>query len=199
MIGGVSQAIAVEAPGEQTQRLVPLSYLAFPAVSLAILLVAILVNGAWLLDGLHVFYGALWTGVDLFAGFVVGPVMRKLEPPVRKAFMQRYMPKMLVIMPTLATITLAAAWQLARKDGFLTMPYPRHWWLVATFVIVGVMATVAFAVMLPSNLQVLFEMRKAAPNGALIGALTSRYATFAGVLGVMQIGTIIVMSRLATF
>ena len=80
------------------------------------------------------------------------------------------MPKMLVIMPTLATITLAAAWQLARKDGFLTMPYPRHWWLVATFVIVGVMATVAFAVMLPSNLQVLFEMRKAAPNGALIGA-----------------------------
>ena len=195
----MSQAVAVGAPAEQSRRLVPLAYLAFPGLSLAILFVAILVNGTWLLNGLHVFFGALWTGVDLFAGFVVGPEMRRLDPPARKAFMERYMPRMLVIMPTLATLTLTAAWQLARKDGFLTMPYPRHWWLVATFVIVGVMATVAFAVMLPSNLQVLFEMRKSAPNVQLIGTLTGRYATFAGVLGVMQIGTIIVMSRLATF
>lgn len=195
----MSHAVAVETPAEPNARLVPLSYLSFPAVSLAVLFVAILANSAWLLNGLHVFFGALWTGVDLFAGFVVGPVMRRLDPPMRKAFMQRYMPRMLVIMPTLATMTLAAAWQLARKTEFLTMPYPRHWWLVASFVIVGVMATVAFAVMLPSNLQVLFEMRKAQPNGALIGTLTGRYATFAAVLGVMQVGTIVIMSRLATF
>ena len=69
----------------------------------------------------------------------------------------------------------------------------------ATIPAAVMMATVAFAVMLPSNLQVLFEMRKAQPNVALIGSLTSRYATFAAVLGVMQIGTIVVMSRLATF
>jgi hypothetical protein len=199
MIGAMTEAIAVRAPAEQTGRLVPLSYLAFPAVSLTLLFVGIVSNSAWLLNGLHVFFGALWTGVDLFAGFVVGPVMRKLAPPVRKAFMERYMPRMLVIMPTLATLTLTAAWQVARKTDFLTVPYPRHWWLVASFVIVGVMATVAFAVMLPSNLQVLFELRKAHPNVALIGKLTGRYATFAAVLGVMQIGTIVIMSRLATF
>jgi hypothetical protein len=195
----MAEAVAVGTPTEQRQRLIPLSYLSFPAVSLAILFAGILVNTAWVLDGLHVFYGALWTGVDLFAGFVIGPVMRRLDPPVRKAFMQRYAPRMLVIMPTLATITLASAWQLARKTGFLAMPYPNHWWLVASFAIVGVMATVAFGVMLPSNLQVLFELRKPQPNVALIAKLTGRYATFAGVLGVMQIGTIVVMSRLATF
>jgi hypothetical protein len=192
-------AVAVEVPAEQRQRLIPLAYLSFPAVSLTLLAIAIVSNSAWMLNGLHVFFGALWTGVDLFAGFVVGPVMRRLDPPVRKAFMQRYMPRMLVLMPTLATLTLTAGFQVARKTGFLTVAYPRHWWLVASFLIVGVMATVAFAIMLPSNLQVLFEMRKGHPNVALIGKLTGRYATFAGVLGVMQIGTIIVMSRLATF
>jgi hypothetical protein len=192
-------AAAADVPAGQSQRLIPLSYLSLPAVALTLLFIAIVSNSAWMLNGLHVFFGALWTGVDLFAGFVVGPVMRRLEPPVRKAFMQRYMPRMLVLMPTLATLTLTAGFQVARKTGFLTVAYPRHWWLVASFLIVGVMATVAFAIMLPSNLQVLFEMRKAQPNVALIGKLTGRYATFAGVLGVMQIGTIIVMSRLATF
>ena len=192
-------AAAVEVHAEPNQRLIPLSYLSFPGVALTLLFIAIVSNSAWMLNGLHVFFGALWTGVDLFAGFVVGPVLRRLEPPLRKAFMQRYMPRMLVLMPTLATLTLTAGFQVARKTGLLTVAYPRHWWLVASFLIVGVMATVAFAIMLPSNLQVLFEMRKAQPNGALIGSLTSRYATFAAVLGVMQIGTIIVMSRLATF
>ena len=182
-----------------TGPLVPTKLLAIPAVSLAILIAGILANTEWALGYLHVGFGAVWTGFDLFAGFMVGPILKRLDPPMRVAFMKRYGPKMLVVMPTLATITLAAGFQLALKAEFLTMPYPRHWWLVASFALVGVMATSAFAILLPSNLQVLMELRKPAPNFALVGKLSARYGTFAAVAGVTQLLTLIIMTRLASF
>ena len=197
----MSQAVieSVAVPDTAAQPLIPPRLVLYPATALLLLVIAIASNALWPLDFLHVFFGAIWTGADLFAGFLIGPVVRRLDPPVRKAFMQRYMPKMLVLMPTLATMTLTAGFQLARKTDVLTTAYPRHWWLVSSYVIVGVMATLAFAVMLPANLQVLNELRKEAPNGQLIGTLMARYSIFAAVLGCMQLGTIIVMSRLATF
>jgi hypothetical protein len=179
--------------------LIPRRLLILPAVALTFLLVGILSNREWPLDFLHVFFGGLWTGADLFAGFLIGPIVRRLEPPVRRAFMQRYMPRMLVLMPTLAIVTLVAGWQLARHTGVLLESYPRHWWLVASFALVGVMATINFGLLLPANLQVLTELRKATPNAELIGRLMGRYSTLAAIIGCLQLGTIVVMSRLATF
>ena len=113
--------------------------------------------------------------------------------------MQRYMPRMMVLMPTLAIVTLVAGWQLARHSGLLTEGYPRHWWLVSSFVIVGVMATINFGLLLPANLQVLSELRKVSPNAELIGRLMARYSALAAIIGCLQLGTIVIMSRLATF
>jgi hypothetical protein len=182
-----------------TGPLVPTKLLAIPGIALVMLITGILLNAEWALGFLHVGFGAVWTGFDLFAGFMVGPVLKKLDPPMRVAFMKRYGPRMLVVMPTLATITLAAGFQLARKAEFLTMSYPRHWWLVGSFALVGVMATSAFAILLPSNLQVLMELKKPQPNFALVGKLSARYSTFAAVAGVSQLITLIIMTRLASF
>ena len=44
----------------------------------------------------------------------------------------------------------------------------------------------------------LFELRKPAPDGALIGRLMRRFIYAAGVTGAMQIATLIIMTRLAT-
>ena len=185
--------------GVVVPTLIPRRLLVLPAVALTLLFVGIVSNRDWPLDFLHVFFGGLWTGADLFAGFLIGPIVRRLEPPARRAFMQRYMPRLMVIMPTLAIVTLVAGWQLARHTGVLLESYPRHWWLVASFAIVGVMATINFALLLPANLQVLAELRKATPNTELIGRLMSRYSTLAAIIGCLQLGTIIIMSRLATF
>ncbi len=182
-----------------TGPLVPTKLLAIPAIALVMLIAGILLNAEWALGFLHIGFGAVWTGFDLFAGFMVGPVLKKFDPPMRVAFMKRYGPRMLVVMPTLATITLAAGFQLARKADFLTMSYPRHWWLVGSFALVGVMATSAFAILLPSNLQVLMELKKPQPNFALVGKLSARYSTFAAVAGVSQLVTLIIMTRLASF
>jgi hypothetical protein len=194
----MSEAV-VEDVAVPTPTLIPRRLLILPAVALTLLVAGIAWNRTWPLDFLHVFFGGLWTAADLFAGFLIGPIVRRLDPPVRRAFMQRYMPRMMVLMPTLAVVTLVAGWQLARHTGILTDEYPRHWWLTSSFVLVGVMATINFALLLPANLQVLTELRKASPNAELIGRLMGRYAMLAAVIGCLQLGTIVVMSRLATF
>jgi hypothetical protein len=105
---------------------------------------------------------------------------------------------MLLIMPTLVTMTLASGFQLARHFGFLLSDYPRHGWIVASFVVVGVMAVIAIGVLEPANLAVLFEMRKPAPNVELIGRLMRRFIMTAGITGAMQIATLVIMTRLPT-
>ncbi|HKI91484.1 MAG TPA: DUF4149 domain-containing protein [Gaiellaceae bacterium] len=195
VVGTITAPASPHAAG----RLIPTGLLVVPGTAVVLLLVAIFSNRLWPLDFLHVAFGGLWTGVDLFMGFLVGPVLRRLDPSVRGAFMRRLMPKMLVLMPTLALTTMTAGWQLGRKVGVLDTAYPRHWWVVASFVIVAVLALTAFAVLLPANIGVLMELRKPQPDGQLIARLMSRYTVCTAIQGCMQIATLIVMTRIATW
>lgn len=165
---------------------------------IVLLIVAIAGNWLWALDFFHVAGGALWTGIDLFVGLVIGPILGRLPVPARVEFSKRFMPKMVLLMPTLVTVTLAAGWQLARHDGNLSAAAPEHAWIVASFVVVGVMTVVALGLLEPANLAVLFELRKPVPDGQLIGRLMRRFVYAAGITGVMQIATLVIMSRIAT-
>ena len=166
---------------------------------LALLVVALVGNWLRALDIFHVDAGGLWTGIAQVMGFVIGPIMARLEIPARIAVARRLMPMMLVIMPTLVLMTLTSGWQLARVVGNLTVAYPERWWLVASYVVVGVMAVIAYAVLEPANIVVLLELRKPRPNGALIGRLMRRFIYTAGVTGVMQVATLVIMTRIATW
>jgi len=162
------------------------------------LVVALAINKLWALDFFHVVSGALWTGTDLFLGFIIGPVLGRMSIPSRVEFSKRFMPKMVLLMPTLVITTMAAGWQLARHVGNLSAANPNHGWIVASFVVVGVMAIVALGILEPANLAVLFELRKPAPNGALIGKLMRRFIYTAGVTGAMQVATLVIMTKLAS-
>jgi hypothetical protein len=188
------------APSERLTsfQIVPLRGLPIAAGVLAALVVAIATNKLWALDFFHVAGGGLWTGIDLFVGFIVGPILGTLSIPARMEFSRRFMPKMLVLMPVLVIITLSAGWQLARHMGNLDAVYPEHGWVVASFVVVGVMAVIALGLLEPANLAVLFELRKPVPNGERIGRLMRRFIYTAGITGAMQVATLIIMSRLAT-
>lgn len=183
---------------ERPLQIVPMRGIPIAAGVIVLLIVAIAGNWLWAIDFFHVAAGALWTGIDLFVGFIVGPIIGRMSIPARVEFSKRFMPKMVLLMPTLVVCTLAAGWQLARHLGNLTAAYPNHGWLIASFVVVGVMAVVAIGLLEPANLAVLFEFRKPVPNGELIGKLMRRFIYAAGVTGAMQVATLIIMSRLAT-
>jgi hypothetical protein len=188
----------IDVPAPQDFQIVPIAGLPIVAVVLTFLVVAIAGNWLWALNFCHVVGGGLWTGIDLFVGFVVGPILGRLSIPARMEFSKRFMPKMVLIMPTLVTLTLASGFQLARYLGYLGMDASQHWWITSSFVIVGVMAVIALGILEPANLAVLFELKKPEPNGELIGKLMKRFVYTAGITGAMQVATLIIMTRVTT-
>src|SRR6266480_3623723 len=85
----------VQPPAAAVPRtIVPLAGLPIIAVVLAALTAAIATNKLWALDFFHVAGGALWTSVDLFVGFVIGPILRRMSVQARVEFSSRFMPKM---------------------------------------------------------------------------------------------------------
>jgi hypothetical protein len=191
--------VLVGAPSKPKIQIVPVRGLPIVAVVIAGLVVAIATNKLWPLEFYHVVGGGMWTALDLFLGLVIGPIMAKMSVSARMEFSARFMPKMLLIMPTLVTMTLASGWQLARLVGNLDIAYPKHWWLTASFIVVGVMAVIAIGILEPANIAVLFEMRKPQPDGEVIGRLMRRFVYTAGITGVMQIATLVIMTRLASW
>jgi hypothetical protein len=170
--------------------IVPVKGLPLVALVLVGVVVAITRDSRWGLVFCHVVGGGLWTAIDLFVGFVIGPIIGRIST--------RFMPKMLLLMPTIVTMTLAAGFQLARQDGFLDTSNPRHGWVVASFLVVGVMAVIALAYLEPANVAVLFELRKPQPDGRVIEKLMKRFVYTAGITGVMQVATLVIMTRLVS-
>jgi uncharacterized membrane protein len=181
-----------EAPGIDLRNLV------WVALALAVMAATIAIDNVWLLNFLHVMCGVLWTGIDLFMGFVVGPIMRRLPLPARRALVLRLLPKTLFLLPTLSIITGTAGWFHARQLGFLDLPWPQYGWVLAALVIVAVLTVQGLGVLLPANLLVYFEMRKPVPDGPRIGRLMRRYVYAVALQGVMQVAMILVMARFVT-
>jgi hypothetical protein len=185
---------AVEVPDFE---IVPRLGLVFAAIAATAIVVFIAIDKLWPLVFLHVSFGAAWTIIDLFLGFVLGPIMGAMPPPARIQFTTRLMPKMVVIMPIVVSVTLAIGWQLASREGTVLSVYPHHSWIVASFIVVGVMAVLALGLLEPANIAVLFELKKRRPRPEVIERLMKRFMYCAGVLGAMQVATLVIMTRLA--
>ena len=191
-------AVAQEQPVPITAPIIPVRGLFPVGVVLAGIVVTIGTNWTWGLDFFHVVGGGMWTALDLFMGFVIGPIMRSLSIPARIELTKKLMPKMLLIMPTLVTMTLAAGFQLARHNGMLETSFSLHGWVVASMIIVAVMAIVALALLQPANIAVLFELRRPQPRPEVVQRLMRRFIYAAGVTGAMQVATLVIMTRLAS-
>lgn len=179
-------------------EIVPRVGLAISAVLMVLLIVAIAVNKLWPLEFFHVAGGAAWTIIDLFLGLILGPIIGSMSVPARVELTIKLMPKMVLIMPTVVTLTLASGWQLATKLGTVSSGYPNHGWVVASFIVVGVMAILALGLLEPANIAVLFELKKRRPDPEVIGQLMKRFIYCAGLLGVMQIATLVIMTKLTS-
>ena len=175
-----------------------LPYLIAAAVAFAVMIAAILGPSLWFLDFVHVMTGALWTGIDLFMGFVIGPVLRYVSLDTRRAMIAGIIPRTLILMPTLSIVTSTAGWFLAQRMGFLDLAFPQFWWVVAALAIVTVLTVQGLGYLLPTNLKLYFEISKPAPDAEKLRRWMRTYVRVVGVQGTMQVAIIIVMARFAT-
>ena len=179
-------------------EIVPRKGLIAVALAFAFLVWAIASDKLWPVEFLHVAGGAAWTIIDLFLGLVLGPILGSLSVPARIEMTTRLMPKMVLIMPTVVTLTLAAGWQLGVHLGTVDSSYPLHGWLVASYIVVGCMAVIALGLLEPANIAVLTELKKPQPRPEIIERLMKRFLYSAGVLGLLQVGTLVIMTKVAS-
>jgi hypothetical protein len=193
-------ALGVREAREEEERpsfeVIPRKGLIGVAIVLAAIVAAIAANKLWPLAFLHFVGGASWTIIDLFLGFVLGPIIGSLPVPARIAFTTRLMPKMALIMPTVVTATLAAGWQLGVHLGTVQSNYYLHGWAVASYIVVGIMAVIALGLLEPANIAVLIELKKPRPDPAVVERLMKRFIYTAGATGLMQIATLVIMAKL---
>jgi hypothetical protein len=193
----LADTISTAPPARVAAPLRP-AYIAAAAIALAAMTFAILGSSLWLLDFVHVMSGALWTGIDLFMGFVIGPVIRRVSLDTRRAMIAGIIPRTLVLMPTLSAITSTSGWFLAQRLGFLDLRYPQFWWVIAALGIVSVLTVQGLGYLLPMNLKLYFEIQKPAPDPEKLKRWMRTYVRVVAVQGVMQIAIIVVMARFAT-
>jgi hypothetical protein len=190
--------VEAAAPPRLDFEIVPRRGLPIVAVVFVALIVAIASNQLWPLEFLHVVFGAAWTIIDLFLGLVLGPIIGRMSIPSRVEFTTKLMPKIVLIMPTIVTVTLAAGWQLGHLLGTVNSSYPHHGWIVASYIVVGCMAVIALGLLEPANIAVLFELKKPRPNPEVIERLMKRFIYTAGATGVMQVATFVIMTKIAS-
>ena len=180
------------------QRLIRWHYLWYVAAALAAMIAAIVAGNIWFLDWVHVMSGVLWTGIDLFMGFVVGPILRRVDVPVRREIITRLTPVTLFLLPTLSVVTGTSGWFLAVDLGFTALPWPQFGWIAAALVLVTLMTIQGLGYLRPTSVRVCLELQKPEPDGPKIGRMMSRFYYVVASQGLMQVAIIVVMARLAT-
>lgn len=165
--------------------------LAFPAV----MVVAIARHDFYLLNWIHVLSGALWTGADLFMGFILGPVLRRLDRRSRLAVIAYLVPRTLLYFPMVAFTAGTSGWYLADWFGFTASVGPSHDLVVISLALVAVMTVMGLGILLPNSLRIWMELRRPAPDHEWIVRVNRFNIWLSGTQGVLQIAIIFVMAK----
>ncbi len=184
-------SIAADTPA----RIIRWHYLWYAALALVVMVFAIASENRWFLNFVHVLCGVMWTGIDLFMGFIIGPILRRVPLAARREVITRLVPKTLFLMPTLSIITGTTGWFLAKQLGFLDLAWPEYGWVLAALILVTLMAVQGTGYLLPTNLWVCFQLQKPDPDHEKVGRIMRNYFWAVASQGAMQVLTLIIMAR----
>jgi len=180
---------------EMRQGLIRRRYLYWALLSIAGMIAAIAIKNLWLLDFVHVLSSLLWTGIDLFMGFVLGPILRRSDISVRRDIMRRLTPCTLFLMPTISIMSGTTGWFLAIQLGYTAIDWPDFGWIAAALLLVTLMTIQGLGFLTPVNVFVCLELQKANPDLTKISRWMSRYFYAVASQGAMQVAIIVVMTR----
>jgi len=170
-------------------------YLGYAFIAIGVMIAAIMSHDRWFLNFVHVICGVMWTGIDLFMGFIVGPILRRIDITARREVIVRLVPKTLFLMPTLAIITGTTGWYLAKDLGLLDLAWPQFGWVAAALALVTLMTIQGTGYLLPTNLLVCLELRKPNPDTEKIGRMMRSFFFAVACQGTMQVLTIVIMAK----
>ncbi len=165
--------------------------LAFPVV----MIVAIARHDVYLLNWVHVLSGSLWTGADLFMGFILGPVLRALDMRSRTALIAYLVPRTLLYFPMVSITAGTAGWFLVNWFDYTTSASPMYQLVVISLALVAVMTVMGLGFLLPNSLRIWNELRRPEPDRERIVRINRINIWLAGTQGVLQVAIILVMAK----
>lgn len=180
------------------ERLIRWEYLWYALTAIMIMIAAIMIGNFWFLDFVHIFSSLLWTGIDLFMGFVLGPILRRTDISIRREIVRRLTPRTLFLMPTVSIISGTTGWFLAVELGYTALDWPAYGWIAAALVLVTLMTIQGLGFLTPVNVLVCLELQKSEPDLKKISAWMQRYFYAVATQGVMQAAIIVIMTRFRT-
>ncbi len=160
----------------------------------ALVVIVLWLRNLTILDYTHVLLGGTWTGIDLFMGLVISRVMGKMSVAARIEFIKRLVPMMLFFMPTIASLAITAGVYLATYEGIFKLTYPV---IIAAGIIVLVLVIQGFAIFLPNELRIFFELRKEQPDSRKISRLAMINFRLSGIQAAFQFAIIFIMANIA--
>lgn len=184
-------AAALGAP----ESLIRWNYLWCALAALAVMTAAIVIGNLWLLNFIHVFSSLLWTGIDLFMGFVLGPILKRVDLPVRREIVRRLTPRTLFLMPAVSIISGTTGWFLAVELGYTALDWPAYGWVAAALVLVALMTIQGLGFLTPVNVLVCLELQRSEPDLNKIGGWMQRYFYVVAAQGMMQVAIVLIMTR----
>jgi hypothetical protein len=180
------------------EPLIRWNYVWAALAALAVMIAAIELGNLWFLNFVHVSTSLLWTGIDLFMGFVLGPILRRVDIPVRREIVRRLTPKTLFLMPTIAIVGGTTGYFLAVQLGYTALPWPAYGWVAAALTLVTLMSVLGLGFLTPVNVLVCLELQKPAPDMNWIKTWMSLYFYAVAAQGAMQVMILVVMTRFRT-
>ncbi len=180
---------------EIPEGLIRWRYLLWASTAIVAMIAAVVAGNFWLLDFIHVFSSLLWTGIDLFMGFVLGPILRRVDRSVRREIMRRLTPRTLFLMPTVSIIAGTTGWFLAVELGYTGLDWPAFGWVAAALILVTLMTIQGLGFLTPVNVFVCLELQKNKPDMNKVAIWMQRYFYVVAFQGLMQVAIIVVMTR----
>src|SRR6202049_2674716 len=145
-------------------------YLWYAIVAFAVMVAAIMLGNLWFLNFIHVFSSLLWTGIDLFMGFVLGPILRRMDISIRREIVRQLTPRTLILMPTISIISGTTGWFLAVKLGYTALDWPAYGWVAAALTLVTLMTIQGLGFLTPVNVLVCLQLQKPEPDMSKISS-----------------------------
>jgi hypothetical protein len=180
---------------EDDKRIVKPSSSLIVIIPTILVIIVLWVKNITILDYTHVLLGGTWTGIDLFMGLVISRVMIKMSVGARIEFIRRLVPMMLFFMPTIASLAITAGIYLATYEGIFNLRYPV---IILAGIIVLILVIQGFAIFLPNELRIYFELRKSQPDSKKISRLALINFRLSGVQAAFQFAIIFIMANIAT-
>ncbi len=156
---------------------------------------ALIIPGILILDYVHVLFGALWTGVDVFLGLIFFIVLSGMEDKIRSDIAFRLIPMLLYFIPAISVFTPLLGFDLSIREKIFTLDYL----FISIIVISIIIVAISFAVIVPAIYNIYKGFKSNNVDENTNGKLLMRIAKAASIQMVLQISIISLMAYIVVF